>query len=73
MASSKVGDVWLVQNYNSGMTKDETAAWQTVAGTTRDFRFGDLGSSSNPIDNDEMSFPAEVAKLKTKMGTNVTG
>jgi len=73
VGSSKAGDVWLVQNYNSGMTKDETAAWQTVAGTTRDFRFFDSGSSSSSIDNDEMSFPAEVAKLKTKMGMNVTG
>ena len=69
VASSKVGDVWLVQNYNSN-DEDETAAWQTVAGTTRDFRFGDSGFfSSNPIHNDEKpAFRLKWLNSKLKWG-----
>jgi hypothetical protein len=71
--SSNAANVWLVQNYNSGMTKDELAAWQNGFRNDRDFRFFQPASASNPIDNVAANFPTEVAKLKATMGTNVTG
>lgn len=67
VGSSKAGDVWLVQNYNSAMTPGETATWQAVAGSTRDFRFFDPSTSSN-YTNDATKFAAEVAILKSKTG-----
>jgi hypothetical protein len=68
------GNVWLVQNYNSGMTIAETYAWRNGFRDDRDFRFFEPASGVPiPPDNDASQFGSEVAKLTTKMAGTASG
>ena len=74
VGGSNPGNVWLVQNYNSGMTPAETIAWQSGFRNDRDFRFFEPAPGAPiPPNNDASQFGAEVAKLTTKMAGTVSG
>ena len=67
VAARDVGDVWLVQNFNSGMTEGEKTAWRAGFRSDRDFRFFEPASAqAGPIDNNASAFAAQVAALKMK-------
>jgi hypothetical protein len=73
VGGSSPGNVWLVQNYNSGMTPAETFAWQNGFRTDRDFKFFDPAGAHTSPNNDASQFGSEVAKLITKMSGTVSG